>query len=246
MSYLTFHVAFTLTPLLVLVPALPQSLRSFGGIRAQVALPVIAIVAFVYTAPWDNYLIARGIWWYGPDRVLLKVGHVPLEEYLFFLLQPLITGLFYFNYRMRQTISALSASHVAWIGFLGFFGLSAAGYVLLLIGPARATYAAFILSWSCPLLAGMWLYDGRRLWAERWTLIYAAGLPTVYFCIADAVAIGSSVWTISDRYTVGLSPFGLPIEEALFFLMTNLLVVHGLILLIENPSESSSLTTRKR
>jgi len=46
----------------------------------------------VYTTPWDNYLIWRDVWHYGTDRVVGTIGYVPVEEYLFFLLQPILTG----------------------------------------------------------------------------------------------------------------------------------------------------------
>jgi lycopene cyclase domain-containing protein len=50
--------------------------------------------------------------------------------------------------------------------------------------------------------------------------------------VADAVAIWAGIWTISPDYTVGVSAFGLPLEEATFFLFTNLLVVQGVLLLL--------------
>jgi lycopene cyclase domain-containing protein len=77
----------------------------------------------------------------------------------------------------------------------------------------------------------MWLYDGKTLWAYRHVLGPAVALSTLYLWMADAIAIRNQIWTISDAYTFGIEPFGLPIEEATFFLMTNLLVVQGLLLL---------------
>jgi lycopene cyclase domain-containing protein len=97
-----------------------------------------------------------------------------------------------------------------------------------------------ILGWASPLLAGMWLYDGRTLWAHRRTLFIAVGGATVYLWIGDATAIASGIWTISERFTVGVSPFGLPIEEATFFLMTNLLVVKGILLLLYGSHDAIS------
>ena len=55
---------------------------------------------------------------------------------------------------------------------------------------------------------------------------------TVLELIVDKmpVSISLGLWTISPETTVGIAPFGLPIEEAVFFLVTNLLVVQGLVL----------------
>nr|MBP6297910.1 lycopene cyclase domain-containing protein [Anaerolineae bacterium] len=52
-----------------------------------------ALVAVTYTTIWDNYLVYSRIWGY--DRRLvtgLRLGWVPIEEYTFFILQPLMTG----------------------------------------------------------------------------------------------------------------------------------------------------------
>jgi lycopene cyclase domain-containing protein len=95
-----------------------------------------------------------------------------------------------------------------------------------------------VLAWASPLLAGMWLYDGQTLWAHRRTLFIAVGIPTLYLWVGDAVAIASGIWTISPTFTLGLSPLGLPVEEATFFLMTNLLVVKGILLLVYGSHEA--------
>jgi hypothetical protein len=57
------------------------------------------------------------------------------------------------------------------------------------------------------------------------------GLPTLYLWFADFYAITQEgIWWISKEYTLGLSLAGLPLEEMLFFLFTNLAVVQGLLL----------------
>lgn len=239
MSYATFHLVFLIPPILLLWATLPQSLSSLGGWRAQWALPLISIIAFTYTTPWDNYLVARNVWWYGPDRVLATIGYVPVEEYAFFLLQPILTGLFTFQYLARWHPDAKRRSATGGgFGTLLFGGLALLGAVLLVIEAEHGLYLGLILAWACPLLAGMWLYDGETLWAHRTTLLYAIGIPTLYLWVADATAIASGIWTIADAYTVGLAPLGLPLEEATFFLMTNCLVVKGILLLLFGSHDS--------
>lgn len=238
MSYLQFHLFLILPPILLMAITLPQRLKSIGGWRAQWALPLIAVIAFSYTTPWDNYLVANEVWWYGENRVLATIGYVPIEEYLFFVLQPVLTGLFLFQVLSRQKPRPVRTTlRSAWGGFFLFGLLALVGSGFLLSGWRQGFYMGLVLAWASPLLAGMWLYDGQTLWAYRRTLFIAVGGPTVYLWIGDAMAIASGIWTISPAFTIGIDPFGLPIEEATFFLLTNLLVVKGIMLLLYGSHE---------
>lgn len=240
MSYATFHLVFLLPPIILMALTLPKTLSELGGWRAKWALPLVATIAFTYTTPWDNYLVAQEVWWYGPDRVLATIGYVPIEEYAFFVLQPILTGLFLFHYLARRNhAQPESAFPRAWLGGVLVFGvLSVLGAGLLLAGSLTGRYLGLILAWASPLLAGMWVYDGETLWTHRSTLAYAIGLPTIYLWVADTTAIRSGIWTISDSYTLGIAPLGLPVEEATFFLLTNCLVVKGILLLLFGSHDS--------
>ncbi len=239
MSYLTFHYVFLLPPIALMAAAFRQPRGLEGDWRVRWAIPLICLIAFTYTTPWDNYLVAREVWWYGPDRVVATIGYVPVEEYLFFVLQPILTGLFLYQYLGRVSVQPTTDSTRApWGGTLAFAGLTALGAALLLWGGDRGLYLGLILAWAPPVLAGMWLYDGETLWALRSTVLAATGIPTLYLWGADAVAIHSGIWTISPEYTTGWGLFGLPIEEASFFLLTNLLVVQGVLLLLYGSHEA--------
>jgi lycopene cyclase domain-containing protein len=61
------------------------------------------LVALAYTAPWDNALIRNGVWSFGPGHVVgVVLGVVPLEEYVFYILQVVFTGLFTIWLLQRQ------------------------------------------------------------------------------------------------------------------------------------------------
>lgn len=239
MSYLEFHLVLILPPIVLMAATLPRSLDEIGGWRARWALPLIAVIAFSYTTPWDNYLVANEVWWYGQNRVLATVGFVPVEEYLFFVLQPVLTGLFLFHVLSRWTSTPAPTSNASvWGGVAVFGALTLVGMGLLAAEWKPGWYMGLILSWAPPLIAGMWLYDGQTIWAYRRTLALAVGIPTFYLWIGDATAIGAGIWTISPSVTLGINPFGLPVEEATFFLMTNLLVVKGILLLLYGSHEA--------
>lgn len=73
MTYTAFLAFFLLGPSLV-AAALVRTLHVRGrrppaSLRPWPALPFLAGHAFMsvlYTAPWDNYLVAAQVWWYDP------------------------------------------------------------------------------------------------------------------------------------------------------------------------------------
>lgn len=232
MSYFAFHLVFTLPPILILALVQRQSLAGIGGLRALLGLPLMAIVALVYTTPWDNYLIWRDVWHYGADRVVGTIGYVPVEEYLFFLLQPILTGLwlYWLLPRTSEPVEQECSAKVRASGIVLWIALTIAGALMLQWDPG--VYLGLILVWAGPVLALQWAVGAKHLWAMKRTWLTGTLIPTLYLWIADRVAIGQGIWSISDVYTTKLHLLGLPIEEATFFLITNLLVIQGLLLFL--------------
>ncbi len=101
MTYFGFLLRFLGVPIVVLsivtwldyrrgkpIPANFRAWPVWAGILLHV------VVAVVYTTPWDNYLVATGVWYYDPALVTgIVLGWVPIEEYTFFVLQPILVGL---------------------------------------------------------------------------------------------------------------------------------------------------------
>jgi lycopene cyclase domain-containing protein len=234
-TYLQFHLLFMLPPLIVLATGARKGLRVLGR-RAIPALIGVPFLALAYTTVWDSYLIRRGVWWYGPERVIGSLWGVPFEEYLFFLLQPLLTGLVFYRFAYRllelDPVPVLERSRrgIRWVGaIIGGLWVVTGGRLL---STDPGTYMGLILVWAGPVLALMWAYRGEWIWRFKSAAIPGIVIPTVYLWVADRTAIDQGVWEISERYTLGLAPLGLPVEEATFFLLTNMLVVFGLILFL--------------
>jgi lycopene cyclase domain-containing protein len=91
MNYPLFLLLFLAIPIAVLALLLREKIRArWWG----VTLALTILLALLYTSPWDNYLVATGVWFYDPARVWnIILGYVPLEEYLFFVLQPILGAL---------------------------------------------------------------------------------------------------------------------------------------------------------
>ena len=231
MSYLQFHLLFIVPPLLLLLLVTWRA-RARLPRGALLALGVHVLLALAYTTPWDNYLIARGVWGYGAERVLFTLGWVPFEEYLFFILQTLLTGLWLLlvqrRYGPSRALSPRWARSLRVVGALAWLGLAAAG--VLALGTERGTYFGLIAAWAAPVLALQWAFGGDLLLARWRALLLGFALPTLYLWLADRLALGAGIWWISPKFSSGAQVVGLPLEEALFFLLTNLLVVFGMLL----------------
>lgn len=89
-------------------------------------------------------------------------------------------------------------------------------------------YMGLIVAWASPVVLLQWAFGGDIFWQNKVSFITSIAVPTLYLWFADAVAIGLNIWTISPKYTTGIQIGSLPIEEAIFFLMTNMMVVQGL------------------
>lgn len=233
MTYLTFLLVFLVPPIVLLGWTLPRPLAGIPSLRSKVSLPLVCLIAFVYTTPWDNYLVYRGVWGYGSERVLATIGYVPVEEYAFFILQPIMTGLLLYHLLSRMRLQASSYSMKAYVGGIVFYlAITALGVWLLLSNVDTNLYLGLILAWAGPILLGLWIYGGKHFWSLKPLFLLAIAIPTVYLWIADRIAIGLDIWYISNTYSLDWDPLGLPIEEAIFFLVTNILVVQGTLLFL--------------
>ncbi|MHB8619845.1 MAG: lycopene cyclase domain-containing protein [Chloroflexota bacterium] len=96
----------------------------------------------------------------------------------------------------------------------------------------QATYLVFELAWALPVLALQWLAGGAELWRLRRPLLGAVLLATAYLSLADTYAITHGIWRLNPRRVTGLALGPLPLEEALFFLVTNMMVVQGVALAV--------------
>ena len=210
---------------------LPRSLRNVPG---WLALVVHVIIAVAYTTPWDNYLVATGVWWYDPNLVTgIVLGWVPLEEYTFFVVQTLLTGswLLLWARRLGQSGRFRPIHQLRWTSTMlaGVIWLVSVG--MLVSGWQPGTYLALELVWALPPIMLQLAFGADILWHYR-RLVFLVIVPTtLYLSFADALAILSGTWTIDPLQSLNIFLAGqLPVEEFLFFLLTNTLVSFGMVL----------------
>ena len=248
MTYFGVLAGFVIPPTLILMLLVPRDIwhRLLKGQVRVYWAPYLAVLlhvllALVYTTPWDNYLVATNVWWYDPDLVTgITLGWVPIEEYTFFVVQTLLTGLWTlalirFAFKSQPSGGPRRGfRRQATVVVMALWLISTA---FLLLGPESGRYLTLILTWALiPVL--IQVAFGADILLANWRLLAAAILvPTIYLWLVDALAIQSGTWTIDPAQTTGAKLGPLPLEEMVFFLMTNLLIGFGVTLMLSGETK---------
>jgi lycopene cyclase domain-containing protein len=249
MTYFGFLLRFLFLPILVfLIITLWDNKRGkqINGFRngkaVWTAIAVHVLLAVTYTTPWDNYLVATGVWYYNPDLVTGVVfGYVPIEEYTFFVVETVLAGLWWWflarrlsppanefkpNKRLVQISSGVLVLVWTIFTYLFFFG------------DVKWTYLGITLFWALPAILPQFLFGADILWHYRKLVFWAIMVPGTYLSLMDIVALSDTTWSISKSQTTGVLFFGiLPLEEVVFFFITNVLITFGMTLLLANVSQ---------
>jgi len=187
-------------------------------------------LAVAYTVPWDRFLISQNIWFYGSEIVSAWILGIPLGEYLFFIIQTITTGL-WFYYSGFETSDKHKYQVFGSLRYTTpFISITSLGIYLVSLGQTPVFYLGAILAWAGPIITLQWAFGAQKLLEQKKNLIKGIGIPNLYLWIIDAIAIRKGLWTITEGTRTGIELLGLPIEEAIFFLATNTMVVQGLLL----------------
>ncbi|GAA5991174.1 hypothetical protein JCM10908_006571 [Rhodotorula pacifica] len=231
-DYWTVHLHWTIPPAIVLWSVF-RRLRTPRDVYKTCFLIVIAVTA---TIPWDSYLIRNRIWSYPASSVVgPTLFAIPYEEVFFFFVQTYITATLY-AVLSRPVVHAVllptrkSQGRFARLAGTGLFlGIFAISWAKLEEG-GEGTYLALIVGWVAPFLALLWFIASTHIMAMPWsTILPAIWAPTLYLWECDARALQRGTWVIEKGTKLGWSFRDLEIEEAVFFLLTNVMIVFGMI-----------------
>jgi lycopene cyclase domain-containing protein len=250
MTYFGFLLRFLVIPILILlfINRRVRQLSTYDLNRRKVfrGIFIHVILAVVYTTPWDNYLVATGVWYYKPQLVSGYIlGYVPIEEYTFFVLETFLAGSWWWFLagRLSQPGEFKPSKKYRFTASLLLIIIWGIFVILFSSKVPSVTYLSIIMVWALPAILPQLLFGADILWHHR-KLIFFTILPvSIYLSIIDALAISGGIWTIDPAQSTSIKIGALPMEEAVFFLMTNLLIGFGLTLLIvrESPMRLSEI-----
>ena len=249
MTYFGFLLRFLFIPIIFFLAITlwdnrkGRQIHGFRNGRAVwMAIGIHVLIAVIYTTPWDNYLVATKVWYYNPDLVTgIVFGYVPIEEYTFFVVETILAGLWWWflsrrltspsaSYQPNKKIIQITSSLLVAVWMISTY--------LFFFGDEKWTYLSIILFWALPAILPQLLFGADILWHYRKLVFWAIMVPGTYLSLMDIVALQDTTWSISKDQTTGILFFGiLPLEEVVFFYITNVLITFGITLLLANVSE---------
>lgn len=229
LSYIDIHMMYTFPVIFMLFLITRPFINRFEVFK----IVFHCVLAVIYTMPWDNYLVYCGAWSYPDDRVWAHIGYVPVEEYMFFVVQTIIIMLWTvlctrwsmpcLNFNYHKTSYEL----IRWIPISVFAAATVVGYRIAELGQPTF-YMGYLLCWVCPVIMFLWYGAGNYLVKNTLPSCVAIVVPSIYLCWIDKVALNDGVWHIEETITLNVFiVHGLPIEEVLFFFLVNTLIVLG-------------------
>lgn len=249
MTYFEFLLRFLFFPILIFLAITlwdnrnNKQLSGFGNGRAMwAAIGIHVLLAVLYTTPWDNYLVATGVWYYNPKLVTgIVLGYVPIEEYTFFVVETILSGLWWWFLARRLSLPLTEFKPNKRLVYVSTCILIFVWIIftyLFFSDNEPITYLSIILFWALPAILPQLLFGADILWHYRKLVTWAILIPGTYLSLMDIVALKDTTWSISPTQTTGILFFGiLPLEEVVFFFITNVLIVFGMTLLLANVSQ---------
>ncbi|KAF7196889.1 Bifunctional lycopene cyclase/phytoene synthase [Pseudocercospora fuligena] len=237
-EYALVHLTYTIPPAILLTLLYLPLLTRLDLYR----IAFLITIAVTATIPWDSYLIRNNIWSY-PENVIVgpTLYSIPLEEVFFFVIQTYNTSLLYLLfskpvlkevYLVREDQGRIGQK---WkyikLGGQLVLGLALKQGITYVRDNKQNTYLGLILVWALPFLLLLWSLGYQFLVnLPFYCTALPIALPTLYLWVVDTLALKRGTWVIEHGTKTGLTLWdGLEIEEAIFFLLTNALIVCGLV-----------------
>ncbi|KZZ99163.1 BcPHS1, phytoene synthase [Moelleriella libera RCEF 2490] len=237
-DYALVHLKYTIPPAI----ALTWLFKPIGTLTDAYRIAWLVVIAVCSTCPWDSYLIRHRVWTYPPNAIVgPKLFQIPAEEVFFFFVQTYCTSLLYLllsrpvfhpaHLPCPTAKEGPGSGNKRWLQHaVGAFIAAATSLAAYQVYVGKqGTYMGLIVVWVAPFIFLLWMLSGSfMLRLPSSSIILPVAASTLYLWVVDTLALKRGTWVIEKgtKLDVHLWP-GLDIEEAVFFLLTNLLVVLG-------------------
>ncbi|KAJ6103338.1 Bifunctional lycopene cyclase/phytoene synthase [Penicillium sp. IBT 16267x] len=223
-EYCLVHLTWTLPPAALLTAAYWPFFSRLDVAR----ISTLTSIAVFCTIPWDSYLIRNRIWSYPADAIVgYTLFDIPFEEIFFFIIQTYFTSLLYIILTKDLVLSAyLLPGKGDLTRVLGSAALMAGTGIgiMCMLGESHLQYIGLILVWALP--ASLREFSSAL---PKKPIMISIFLPTLYLWIVDSFSLHRGTWVIerATKLDIHLGAT-LDLEEALFFLITNVMIVFGM------------------
>ncbi len=214
LTYFKLHF-FVLLPMLgfLLLPPMPLKFESKEiKIVGYLCPLIISVSAIIFSSFWDNYIASKGVWTFDKSQMIGVIGHIPIEEYFWFVDHTLIGSCFVLflwgnrkRYSENTTVENQMSVRVA--GFIIFMLLTVLGIYLLQFD--KMLFVAVTLAFFCPVSGLLWLIGGHLLLQQRREMLLAITLVSGYVLLIDAWAVVENVWVFNNQFMTGVKLFGI-------------------------------------
>ena len=224
---------------------LPVFVWTFPPTKVLKVVTLLSVVSTLFTAPWSAYMISTGAKSFGADRHMSEMipfgGRVPIEEYLFFVLQTFIVcGLFMDMLPEGAEIKPLPRT---WsripllLASVPLCGITA--YIC-----TTHFHLGAVLLFGLPATLFQLAYRMETLWEYRWSIAKCVGVCTVYLSVVNHWAMARGTWFVED--TAGDAYPGLPVEEVLAPGVNSFLCCVGFVVLMTVMEDVRELIMGRR
>lgn len=236
MSYLGFHVRWTI-PLLLVCGAV--WIASPSPISSLLPLMGLCLIVLTFTFPWDNWAVARGVWDFPDDRLLFRIRKLPIEEVFFFVIQTLQVGLLvsalasWFPMAVDSQVVFHQQTTLGIGVFLGVWVLAGVATRHYRRSRLRITYAWHLLYWFLPIIVVQWMFGWMVMGPHIGAIAVSACVIGTILTLSDVWAVRKGIWFFDEGQITGSKLANvLPWEEIAFFYITSLVVAQSTVLFL--------------
>lgn len=182
-------------------------------------VPAILAMMILFI-PWDIWFTKIGVWQFNERYFLgLKMGHLPLEEWFFFILVPFACIFIYevLNYFFPNQKPIKNEIAIAYIVAILLFTISFINF------DKQYTFVCFLLCGIALLLSGIF----KPIWLSKFFRMFLVSL--IPFLLINGFLTGSftqePVVIYNPDEILGIRILNIPIEDSIYNMLMLLIVV---------------------